>query len=1743
MAECPPNNPVVPAASPDFRGWMRHVLLVDLETTVEGRLREVGAVLGDESFRGGANDGLARLDVFARRAGFVLGHNIGDHDLDVIRRAVPGHPVLALPVLDTLVLSPIAFPENPYHRLVKAHKLVRESVNDPVADARQAGTLFADEWNALAALRIHSPALFELLHFLLGTSDAGDATTSEGYDRMFAALGGTRPDSTRAAELARVQLDGRACVAHARDTALFATTAGRRTLAHAFAWLRVAGGNSVLPAWVRHRFPEILPLLDRWRQGPCGLPECAYCARDFDARAHLRAHFGFEDFRAEPKGPRGEPLQREIVEAGLRGESLLAILPTGGGKSLCYQLPAIVRNRRRGTLTVVVSPLQALMKDQVDGLVRRTGTPSAAALYGMLTMPERGDVLRRLVLGDLAILYVSPEQFRNRSFRTAIATREIGCWVFDEAHCLSKWGHDFRPDYLYPARFIREHIDKDTGRRAPIACFTATAKTEVRDEILAHFEKETGRELRLFEGGVERDNLSFRVERTGDSEKAQQIHALLSGSIGNGRAGSAVVFRARRQFAETTAADLLRLGWRAAHFHAGLPASEKKRIQDEFLSGQLDVICATNAFGMGIDKEDVRLVIHADTPGSLENYIQEAGRAGRDGRGADCVLLFDESDCEAQFRLGAMSQLRLADIAGILRSIRRAGRNRDSVVLTTGEILSEDDPDVSIYRGDAGADTKVRTAVAWLDRAGFVKREENVTNVFQARPLVANLAEAESKLAPLDLAPTYRALCLAVLGEIMAADPSEALTIDQLSMLPEVGAYVAVGKGRDGASKPRPADVSATVFKVLDTLANCRVVKRDTLLTALVRHKVAEPSRARLQRSDRMETAMIERLVEAAPDPEGWMPLSLALLNQRLVDDGFESSVPLLIKLLGSIANDGRGFAGTQGSLDLRQDDRNTLRVRVRRSWDDLRTLSERRRRVAAAVLGTIVGKIAENAVASAELLVEFSFEELQDAVDSDLALKGEIHDRNAAIERALLYLHEQNVVELRQGLAVFRSAMTLCLQPARQNSRYLVSDFEPLAEHYKERVLQVHVMARYAQLGLDRIKDALALVLGYFTLGHDQFLRQFLPAPASVLAHPTTVESYRAIVDDLRDPAQIKIVTARADKNILVLAGPGSGKTRTIVHRCAYLLRVERVRPASILMCCFNRAAALQLRSRLGALVGDDSRGVTIQTYHGLALRLLGRSLAARRADDPEPDFAALIPEAVRLLKGETVPAGLEPDEMRDRLLAGFTHILVDEYQDVDETQYELISALAGRTLADPELKLTLLAVGDDDQSIYGFRGANVAFIRRFQHDYDAETHFLVENYRSTRSIIEVSNGLIGANHDRMKTGRPLRIDRGRATHPDGGRFAGLDPWGRGRVSILGLRDARVRGLAVTDEIRRIAKLSPRPWSRFAVLARYRSDLAHVRGALEAAGIPVRWTEGGDALPRLSQIREVHEFLQRLRDRSLGWITASEIGGWAAESAATHGAGNPWVLLLERLVVERHEEAGDGECASTAALEFFLGALDDCKREADVTDGVVLSTVHKAKGTEHDHVVLVGPWSIPANPREIEEERRVLYVGMTRARETLTLVDVPGTPSFVSGLSGDLHRTAPEANRAEAKAAPSIAYTSLGLADVYMDFAASNAPGHSIHAALALLRPGDPVRLAAGSGRAVEIRNAAGAVVGRLSASAAKAWIGRLDAIRSTRVVAVVRRSVHHQSDPGYKSRTGVDAWEVPLLEIAEAT
>ncbi len=1707
----------------ELQEFIDRCLALDLEIDDQGRVHAMGALSGGRQLSWSGPDRefpgqLRALEEMAGRATWLLGHNLLDHDLPALRTLAPDLPLLSLPVTDTLYLSPLAFPENPYHRLVKDYKLVRDSLNDPLADARLALELFADQWHSFLRMADQAEGILSFFRYSF-SGRPGYA----GLADLFSTLGAESVSTGAAAEIFSRLCGERACrqnlTTHLGEW--LADPALRPAMAYVLAWIRVAGGNSVLPPWVRHRFPRIPAILDVLRSQVCRDPGCRHCRR-LEPGRQLGELFGFAAFRPEPRHRDGSSLQQAIVEHAMADRSLLAILPTGGGKSLCYQLPALVRYQRRGLLTIVLSPLQALMKDQVDNLRNRTGSPAAAAIYSMLTPPERGMVLEGIRKGDVGLLYVSPEQLRNRSFRSAVESREVGCWVIDEAHCVSKWGHDFRPDYLYAARFIRELAEKQQVEVPPVQCFTATAKRDVVDEILQVFRNEPGRELTLFSSTVERSNLHFEVRQVGRAEKFGMVHELLREDVAG--EGSAIVYCASRRGTGEMAGYLAARGWDVAPFHAGLEGPLKRRIQEDFVRSETRIICATNAFGMGIDKDDVRLVIHADIPGSLENYLQEAGRAGRDRRDARCVLLYNEEDIEQQFRLGAMSRLSKRDIDQILRGLRdsRRGRGEDEIVLTSGELLRMDGVETSFGAEEYDSQTRVVTAISWLERAGFLERNENRTQVFQGRPLVKNMDEARRRIARLNLSDSARRRWLQILEILMNADADQGFSADELALLlPDDPGWK--GKEGDGPS------ASQVVIRTLHDMAGAGILEQTMQLSAFIRHRVKNSSRTLLERVIALGDAMLEVMREEAPDAdsEGWQMLSLRRLNQRLLDQGFAEANPEVLRtLLLSLSRDGVGLAGARGSLDFAHVSRDCYRVRLQRDWQSLRETARRRNLTARVILEKICALVPPDSPAGKDLLVRFTSGDLLAAIRGRVELAASLNDPLAAMDRGLMFLHEQRVITLQQGLAVFRQAMTIRLARTGRR-RFTMADYQPLFHHYGERIFQVHVMNEYARRGAERIAQALRLVLGYFAMPRVEFINRFFPGQEEILERATSRESFERIVDSLGNPAQAAIVAAPAEANMLVLAGPGSGKTRVVVHRCAYLLRVLRVPARSILVLCFNRSAVTTVRRRLRDLAGRDALGVTVQTYHGLALRLTGRSLADSRTLQ---DLEGVIGEAAALLRGEKELPGLEPDRVRDRLLAGISHILVDEYQDIDEEQYQLVSALAGRTL-ERERRLSILAVGDDDQNIYGFRGAGVEFIRRFRQDYDAASHLLPENYRSSGHIIEAANALISPLEGRMKRGEPLRVDRARAGAPPGGRWQELDRWGRGRVQCLRVENEAVQVRCLASALERLRSLDPDlDWSDCAVLARQWSLLGPIRYHLERRGIPVALHADVAGGMNPARVREVAAFLDQVRALGSEPVDSAAL----EEMLARCGQGDTiWSRLLADLLDQWRLEAGEAMVPAAMVADFFLESLREGRRDHTLGRGVFLGTVHSAKGREFGHVLLPdGGWH-----GDSDEERRLFYVAMTRARETLTLCERDDAPGpFAAALQGPfLLRVRPGLPHSD-PAVEQVRYHLLGLEDLYLGFAARWPADHPVHRRLRDLEPGSELRLEVRDGRV--LLRADDTAVAALSRRAAERWLPRLDRVLAVRVLAMVRRTAL-EGDPEYRSRCRVETWEVPVAEI----
>ncbi|HEX2740275.1 MAG TPA: ATP-dependent DNA helicase RecQ, partial [Rubrobacter sp.] len=318
----------------------------------------------------------------------------------------------------------------------------------------------------------------------------------------------------------------------------------------------------------------------------------------------LKEIFGFDSFR---------PGQEQAIRAVLDGRDTLAVMPTGGGKSLCYQVPALMQE----SLTVIVSPLISLMKDQVDSLLQSSVT-DAATLHSGLSPEERWEVERRVRTGEVKMLYVAPERLRSLEFVLALRRAGVGLFVVDEAHCISEWGHNFRPDYLFLPRAVR-----DLGS-PPVLALTATATPRVRQDILRSLKM---RSPEVVVTSFNRPNLTYRVVPAKD--KKHKLPRILD--IIRGYPPPGIVYATTRKECEELAASLRRSGVDAAPYHAGMGSADRAYVQERFMTDEVAVVVATIAFGMGVDKPNVRFVIHSSVPGSLPAYIQESGRAGRDG--------------------------------------------------------------------------------------------------------------------------------------------------------------------------------------------------------------------------------------------------------------------------------------------------------------------------------------------------------------------------------------------------------------------------------------------------------------------------------------------------------------------------------------------------------------------------------------------------------------------------------------------------------------------------------------------------------------------------------------------------------------------------------------------------------------------------------------------------------------------------------------------------------------------------------------------------------------------------------------------------------------------------------------------------------------------------------------------------------------------------------------------------------
>lgn len=1373
-------------------------------------------------------------------------------------------------------MSPLLFPQKPYHNLVKDDKIIVDQLNNPVNDSKKCRDLFYEEVEAYKKLptllkKIYSTLLMNTIEF-------------KGFFEYVSI------DKTKyVASDIRDFFNNKICT---NSRIEFYAINNPIELVYSLAIINVNDKESLTPSWVLHQYPKVEEIIHALRGKTCN--RCPYCSNKFNAKKRLNDIFNYPDFRKYG----GEPLQENAVNAAINGKSLLAVFPTGGGKSLTFQLPALIAGDTEKALTVVISPLQSLMKDQVDNLEER-GIVDAVTINGMLNPIERKDAIDKLYDGKANILYIAPESLRSKTIEKVLLSRSISRFVIDEAHCFSSWGQDFRVDYLYIADFIKNICAKKEVDIIPVSCFTATAKQKVISDICDYFKDKLGITLELFTTKATRKNLHYKViPKNNKEEKYQTLREVIKD-----KDCPTIVYvsstRTTEQIAERLNAD----GITALAYHGKMDRNIKAENQNKFKFDQVQVMVATSAFGMGVDKSNVGLVIHYEISNSLENYVQEAGRAGRDENiEADCYVIFCEEDLDAHFMMLNQTKLNMNEIQQIWQAIKNITKNRNTVSLSALELARDAGWDDQIQ----DIETRVRTAISALESVGYIERGMNSPRVFATGILVNSTADARNII---EKSPIFEKDEIEDSVRIFSSIISTKRTSDPFDDAESRIDYIA---DRLGIEKKRVIDI-VNKFREASILADS-----NDMIATITKNDSHNKSSSVLEKFIELEKYILEKL-----NP-GINVLNLKEVNNDAIKDGIKNSTIKNMKIIFS-------YWTTLGYINKNIDNNdNGFKVELLFSNDVLLNKIEKRRNVTDYILNYLYS----NSYSSRNKeIVEFSLLKLKNGYSENNLFAQDDKATSKEIEEGLLYLCKIHAISLEGGVLVIYNSLQINRKELNNAIKYKKEDYKRFEEFYSLKIQQIHIVGEYANMMVKDYNAALEFVNDYFNLEYDGFIKKYFKGNRKgEIQKNITPSKYNKLFTSLSEK-QRQIIDSPM-QYIAVLAGPGSGKTKVLVHKLASLLLLEDIKSEQLLMLTFSRAAATEFKFRLIKLIGSAANYVDIKTFHSYCFDLLGTL-------GEESEFERVIPQAIEMIESNEVEANKITKSV----------IVIDEAQDMSENEYKLI-----KLLIEKNDDMRVIAVGDDDQNIYEFRESSSIHLANFIVDYNAKRFEMLENYRSTKRIIDYTNSFVKKLPDRLKE-NPITFVRKDS----------------GDVEIVEHNSDNLEYSLVNQYI------DKKPNGTVAFLTETNDDALKVLGILLEKKIQAKLIQSDDKI-RLLNLIEFRWFFKYIGECNIilktDWENAKE-KLFAKYSDSTN-------LDLIKMIIKTYENVNS---------EYYLSDFKEYLRESNLEDFVdynknkiIVSTIHKAKGREFDNVFVM----IKNGIRISTEDRRKLYVAFTRAKNNL---------------------------------------------------------------------------------------------------------------------------------------------------------
>ncbi|EDZ62212.1 ATP-dependent DNA helicase [Sulfurimonas gotlandica GD1] len=1463
-------------------------LYIDIEATYSGDIQELGLIYKEEELK---TTSIKEAYEYIQDAStnYIVGHNIIAFDKKILETSSINSLLHGKVFIDTLPISMLLFNEKTFHNLPKNYKNEDNFLNDPVKDAKLSKELLVKSINKFRIL----PTLQRNILFTLLKNE-------ELFEGFFELI----EKENIFEELSEPILKGSILnifktIVKNQEVLQEALELKRIELAYILAIRMPELEVNAQPPKVLYDYPDITSLQERM---------CFDYDNSVDELSSTAEEiFGFGTFRDFPRQnatlETGNMIsQKEIVQAGLKNESFLAILPTGGGKTFTFWLPSLIKAKSLKTLTVIVSPLQALIKDHMESFHESVANYKAVALSGYLSPTERSDAMDKVINGDADILYLAPESLRSNSVFNLLKNRVIERFVIDEAHCLSTWGNDFRHDYFYIGTFIKDLLkEKPFQEHIPISCFTATAKPQVIEDITEYIESSLNVQMSRYIAIPERKNLDYEGYELED-DKAKYTSLL---EFINKNEGSTLIYIPSSTKKCDDVAEQLSIdtGKNVKSFHSKLETDIKMQILKDYIDDTIDIVVATTAFGMGVDKPNIKNVIHYEISESLENYSQEAGRGARDQKlRATCPLLFSQSDLDKHFTTLTRSKINADEINSIFKVLKSDKRN--PVALTTREIAAKAGWDTEDNSNDY--DMKVKTALLELEREDYLERSRNKVQFYADAIALDSLAILQEAYNTKEYSKDSKDRLSRILQTLLGRGKPEAVQLDEMTEL--------LGYSH--------AEVTQSVLE----LKEMKIISDAKDLSL----KISKDNRDTYTVYQQVENILYEYLVRDNNHTIRMSELNQLLLDNETLNIKNENMAPIIKVLLKSWIGNRHQFKFNR--IDRQKD----LWYFEFIDTKKVKEIIGYKHYITSKIMKFLTKNITDKKSSSKES-VEFSMLELQEELKIE-NLK--------IIDKALLHLHELKVIELGNGRFIYYAPMNIqkldrMLTP---NKKYTKQEYKTRLEPYYQRKMEsIHIVGEYSTRLIKDSKNAQIFMKNYFTLSRKEFLKKYGELEEK-FKRPMTEYRYNKIFNELSDE-QKKVIDDNESQGMMILAGPGSGKTKVLVHKIASLILQENIKADQFLMLTYSRTAMLEFKSRLFELIGQLAYDIDIFTFHGFSLQLVGREVSSD--DDLLKNVVALAAKQINDGKIE-VPFK--------------TVLVLDEYQDINADGFELIKALSTAH----ENKKRLIAVGDDDQCILSnVNGADIKYIKLFEdefgiNDEDIKSYAqyeLLTNFRSLQSIVEYSNNFINNINMRYKK-HPLLAN---SKH-------------QGEVVILNCNSQYLQQPAieqVKDYIEKDKSL--------AVLAFSNNEVADIYSLLHEEGIPVSYLLNNDGF-KLSNLVEIRYVDQLLKDKELNENLLWEV----YEESKKRYTGSKNLLILYGVIKGFID---DHELYTPSLWSIYLDEISS-EQLVNTFNKVLVSTIHKSKGKEFDTVVLM------AHKATLDDEFiRLFYVGMTRAKKKLIIV------------------------------------------------------------------------------------------------------------------------------------------------------